>query len=254
MKTLNIYETREKIGSAFISLVIPAIINYLIVRYLPECDSWLELQQEYSSALSALLTAVMTFVVLWIIYRIKINFPRFREFGKYEGRWLQIIPDFVSRPYSIIDFEYNKELEKYELHGINFYSDIEKGGIIFNAYRFVERSFRDGFYYITNHTSENKNGLGKLGFIKSNYDNLTRAEGYFFDSSNESMSRKYNTIMIKCDKAFFEHINKPFLSVVKSNNLSPIEIVKASKEFADNEITCYRQKHLLADELTPPHG
>lgn len=249
LKTCKMILPLSKIITILCSSGIPAIVNIVGVKlfYKQSEDNF-----DYILLWSAFIGVILTIAVTTILHNILPRFKFFRSFKDYEGQWLQIIPDSKARPYSIIDFTYNKELHKYELYGVNFYEDLSKC-INFEAYRFVERTFRDGFYYITNQTSENKNGLGKIGFIKSNYDNLTRAEGYFFDSSSDDFSVKYNTILIKCDDAFFEFLDSKF-RYAKISNIPPIEIMKLSKEFARKEIDSYNNIHKKQPEMCPTNN
>ena len=173
-------------------------------------------------------------MVVVVIHMILPLVKPFRAYKKYEGRWLQIIPDLKHRPYSIIDFKFNRRLYRYELHGVNFYEDIS-GGLNFDAYKFLEKNSKDGFYYITNQTVEFKNGLGKIAFVQNQYDDLIRAEGYFFDSSNDAYSKKYNTIIIKCDKCFYERLGHQY-KYIKLKKIPPIELMKLSEFFAKTEI------------------
>ena len=117
--------------------------------------------------------------------------------------------------------------------GFNFAKNLDSG-VEFKAFKFVERTFRDGFYFITNQTSEHKNGLGKIAFVKSNFDNLTRAIGYFFDSGSDSCSRKYDTILIKCDKHFYEHLGRQYRHI-NPKEITPKEIAEISQELVSQE-------------------
>lgn len=230
----------DKIISIVSSTFIPAIIHFLATYYWYKEEK--EIDVGYNIFVSKI-TLLSVFVTLLSIFIFHFGLPHikfFRPYKQYEGKWLQIIPNLKGRPFSIIDFSYNKSCYKYELHGINFYEDLD-GGIDFNAYKFVERSFQDGFYYITNQSTENRNALGKIGFVKSNYDNLIRAEGYFFDASNETESKKYNTILIKCDKKFFTYI-EPRCKHIKIKKLSPKEIMDISKDFAKQELHKYKKR------------
>lgn len=242
MKVLKNSEAMNKAISTVCTAIVPALINFYAVTWWRGNDYPPNIAFEHFIALIAVLTAVASFICWIMMNEILSKFKCFREFGQYEGRWLQIIPDLDKRPYSIIDFEYNKKLRKYELKGINFYKNPYEGFVSFNAYRFVERTHYDGFYYITDRTTENKNGLGKLGVVRSNYDNLVRAEGYFFDSSNASNSQKYNTILIKCDRMFFEHLGSKH-HYLKIKKVPPIEIINLSMEFVEAEIENYNKAH-----------
>ena len=245
MRILKNSEPMNKTISTVCTAIIPALINYFAITWWLRNGNNQDLKFERFMAWITCLATVASLICWSLTNQILAVCKRFREYGQYEGRWLQIIPDLEKRPYSIIDFDYNKKLRKYELKGINFYKNPDEGFVNFNAYRFVERTHYDGFYYITDHTTENKNGLGKLGFVTSNYDNLTRAEGYFFDSSNENQSQKYNTILIKCDRVFFEHLGSKhhYLIIEK---VPPIEIINLSKDFVKAEIANYKKNHQTA--------
>ena len=192
----------EKIFSAFCSALPAAIINLIAGSwwnsYHPEEQQW---STEFIFFI-AMLEIICVLIAYAILYHILPHFKFMRQFGKYEGRWIEIIPNYCDgRNYSIIDLTFNKKEFKYQLNGFNFSKDFKKG-VSFEAYKFVESSNKNGFYYITNHTAEHKNGLGKISFIKPGPDTLTRAEGYFFDSSFNACSRKYEVMLIKCDKKF----------------------------------------------------
>lgn len=226
----------EKIVSVICSSLVPACINIIAAVWIV---------RQYADEEDPIYIAVLSFIGVFstiisyiIVYKVLPRVSILRNLSKYEGIWLQLIPDFPERPYSIITFTYNKKEYKYEFFGINFYEDL-RSGINFKAHKFVERTFKDGFYYITNSTSEHKNGLGKIAFIKSNYDNFTRAEGYFFDSGSDDCSKKYHTILIKCDKKFYSSlgINHSYMKIKK---IPPIEIMRKAKNFADKEIQNYR--------------
>lgn len=164
-----------------------------------------------------------------------------RQLGKYEGRWLEVIPEPPqgNRFFSIIDFTFNQKTLKYQLNGINFYTGF-KTGISFEAHKFIERTFKNGFYYITNPTSEHKNGLGKIAFIKPGQDNLTRAEGYFFDSGNGNCSTKYNVILIKCDKKLVKRLNLDYTykQIEKADSQKVMELLAT---FANEQKENYLQ-------------
>ena len=228
----------DQVKSVFLSFVIPALVNVAgMIAWekdiIPKKDNYFVL---YCAVINALCGVLFLLTYRYIIPHLKI----LRAYGKYEGRWLQIIPDMPERPYEVIDFVFDHKEYKYEMYGINFETNLEDG-VDFQAYRFVERAFNNGFYYITDTTAENKNGLGKVSFIKSNYDNLTRAEGYFFDSSNERCSRKYNTILIKCNKKLFQHLGVEY-SYLKLNKIPPKALMELCKDFSDRQIDIYNSK------------
>lgn len=159
--------------------------------------------------------------------------PCLRPLRGYEGYWLQIIPGFI-RPFSIISFKYSYKQKGYYLSGTNCSEDFKKR-IHFDADKFVETNHRDGFYYITNTTSEYKNGLGKISFLNSHYDCLTRARGYFFDASSETCSNKYETFFVKCDKNFFRRLKQEY-KYIRIRKLSAAEIISMSEQFLSDEL------------------
>ena len=226
--------------SAICSAIPAALINFFAASW---WNSNHQQEQEWTPEFIfsiALLEIVCVLIAYSILYHILPLFKFMRPFGKYEGRWLQIIPEFSDRPCSIIDFKFNKVSFKYEMIGYNFTENLESG-VEFEAYKFVNRTFNDGFYFITNHTEEHKNGLGKIAFIKSNRDNLTRAIGYFFDSSNNNCSVKYDTILIKCNKNFYKHLGDKY-KYIKPNKITPLEIAEISRDLIDKEIEVYLLK------------
>lgn len=222
------------------STLIPALINILVMIGL------FELEKSRDTLILALISALSAVISIIIIHNIIARIPCFRPFKNYEGRWLQIIPDFKHRNLSIIDFNYDKKSNQYFLKGFNFNTELKGeelyGGVAFTAHKFIERDYHDGFYYITNHTIEQKNGMGKIGFTEISYDGLTRATGYFFDASgNEVDAKQYNTIMIKCDKCLARKLFGDSDESRDITKMSPISLAKEAREFVDAEITIYEE-------------
>lgn len=243
-KKIHLSIDAEKLLTTIISVVIPAIINFVV------CYSSGIYKKDYSTyimVLSALLCAIVTFFLVLLLPNFISNWKCFRTFSKYEGQWLQIIPRKNNRPYSILNLKYDKKYKRYTIHGANF-SDNFQEVVNFDSYQVVERFFNDGFYYITSHTLENSNGLGKVCFLMNNYDCLTRAEGYFFDANDDACSVKYDFILVKCDDRLFEHINKGknYLDVKK---MPPLKILEECKEFAENERNSYYNKQSQSQKV-----
>lgn len=230
MRNLKTTDAGKNFTSIILSTVIPAGIGYLIFRF----------DETISPFFSALISAVVAIIAFVIFYYVLPLFNWFRPFRKYEGRWIQIIPN-SPRPLSIVNFKYKKWEQEYELSGFNFTEDCETG-IEFVAHKFIKRDHYAGFYYITDYTWEQKNGLGKIGFISNNIDGLTRAEGYFFDASNDSCSKKYDTIMIKCDKKFFRFVN-PTLCDAEFKKFPEKTVAEMSLDFVQKEINKYKLLH-----------
>lgn len=240
LHTRKIAIPKDELLSNVCSTLIPAIINVVAVYFI------MDLQQEITKIILSLVSAVLTFCLIIILHNVLPKFKFFRPFKHYEGRWLQIIPDFESRNLSIIDFNYDKRNNQYLLKGFNFNTESSdeklKGGVAFTAHKFIERDYHDGFYYITNHTIEQKNGMGKIGFTEINYDGLTRAAGYFFDASgNEVEAKQYNTILIKCDKYFARKIYGEKARYTDISKIPPNELCNDVRAFVNDEIAVYAQ-------------
>lgn len=237
---IPINDLRSSLCSTFIPALINVIAMFVIIRKNKYSDS-------YYSLIWPLVSSIITLFAILILHNLLPRYKLFRPFSKYEGRWLQIIPDF-KRTVSIIDFEYNKKNYQYEMKGFNFTSD-KKSGIGFSAHKFIERDYHDGFYYITNHTIEQRNGLGKIGFLETNYDGLIRAEGYFFDSDGkDECSKKYNTIMIKCDENFSKVLFPEYGKNINIEKIPPSTIVEKSSDFIEKEITSYKEQ-IVSNEM-----
>lgn len=228
----------DKLITIICTAIVPAIINLIATIII------IRLYGEVSQTIAATLvvvTSVISALLILIAQHWLPTLKYFRPFKKYEGRWLQIIPDF-ERPISIVDLKYDRRSDRYLLKGFTLILHIETG-INFTAHKFIERDYHDGFYYITNHTTEYKNGLGKIGFIETNYDGLIRAEGYFFDAEGiNNYSQKHNTIMIKCDKNFFFKINPTESTYLNLEKIHPRKIAEMSKEFVEKEISIFNKK------------
>ena len=241
-KTSKIDIPTSRLCSIFCSTGVPVLVNFVAVKWLynPKCEA------DYDSFLIgvAVIGFFISLLFTMVLHNVLPRFKCFRTFKKYEGRWLQIIPESKQRPVSVINFNYRKDLKEYEMYGINFTNNFETG-IEFISHKFIKRDHHDGFYYITNHTWEQKNGLGKVGFMRGNLDGLIRAEGYFFDASNQNCSKKYNTIMIKCDEAFYNLIN-PLSCKSDFDKLTEREIAKLSINFVEKEIRNYKATHKIA--------
>lgn len=237
-KTIKVSIPIDRILSVLCSTISPALINFIgiLIFYNPEKNNF-----DYILIISALVGSVVTLILTVVLHNRLPRCARFRPFRKYEGRWLQIIPDFDERPVSVFDFNFNYETKSYVLRGVNFYTDND-GYVPFSAYKFIERDFHEGFYYITNFTLEHKNGLGKIGFLETDYDGLIRAEGYFFDAGNEVSSKKYHTIMIKCDEMFSQKIFEEHNSYDDILKMSPKDIAEKSENFVKREIETYQNR------------
>ena len=249
--------------SAFCTSIPPAVANLLLSIF------WDDISKSKVPIVVFIIVLIETFSVILAyatFYKLLPLIPFLRAFHKYEGRWLEIIPNPPSgRKYSIIDFKFNYKTLKYELKGVNFHKGF-KTGVDFQAYRFIERTFKNGFYYITNPTTEHKNGLGKISFVELEIDNLLRAEGYFFDSDSGRCSRKYDTWLIKFDKKFFEKIRDEYMKKDDKNKYKshkqfskecPQKLMGYCKKFAEEQVQDYnnqKQQELRQAQIKKASG
>lgn len=107
MKNLKINDASKNLISIMLSSVIPAGIGYFIFQ----------LDEEISPLFSAIISAVVAIIAFVIFYGVLPLFKWFRPFRKYEGRWIQIIPN-SPRPLAIVNFKYKKFEQQYELRGL----------------------------------------------------------------------------------------------------------------------------------------
>ena len=143
------------------------------------------------------------------------------------------------RPYTIFTVEYNEKRGRYEIDGYNFDKSLDGTGQRFKSYRLVERSKKDGFYYITDRTSSGYIGLGKL-YYEGDCNGLIRAYGFFCDVDNSPNAKKYDTIMVKCDERFWKQIMPvAAFNGEEMNQKTYKDTIMLSEKFAQEEISKY---------------
>lgn len=203
MKTKNAELLRYVIRTLAISIITPiitylgvAFYNYLCSNNIIQCSQNIDIVCTIMSIIGCVFSVVIGIVIEHNLFKHR----AFRKHARYEGKWIEIIPDFPERPITVCSYEYNSQKDEYLFYGENFYNNSERG-LEFSANKFI---FENGFYYITEQTKEQVSGVGKVTFNRSNTDGLTRAEGYFFDIANASGTKKHETIMIKYDESYFK--------------------------------------------------
>ena len=239
------YGMGEGKGFDLIVFLLPAMVHMAIVYVAMKFEIDL-VDNAMNDALVGFLGSGITFGFQWFLLKISRKVRKNRAYGKYEGRWLQVIPEREYFPYTIFDFRYNKEEEKYEIEGYNFCSAQDVEGKKFKAYRLLERSKHDGYYYITDRTKSGTIGMGKLYYDDEGLaDGLTRAYGFFCDVDNSPDARKYDTKMIRCDEAFCKMlVDRPCDAKKKAKKLAQMSMHEAMIEcraFADQEIAQYKK-------------
>ncbi|MBQ7099835.1 MAG: hypothetical protein IJO05_08965 [Oscillospiraceae bacterium] len=237
----------------FIAFLLPAIVHAVIVYVAMKFEIDL-VDNAWNDALVGILGAFITFGFQVILLKFSRKIRKYRAYGKYEGRWLQVIPEREHFPYTIFDFKYNKEEEKYEIEGYNFCNRPDVDGRKFKAYRLLERSKHDGYYYITDRTQSGTIGMGKLYYDdEGRADGFTRAYGFFCDVDNGPDAKKYETRMIRCDEAFCKKlVDRPRDAKRKAKKLAKMSMQEAMLEcrtIADQEIDIYwrTKRKILAE-------
>lgn len=227
--------------STIFSILLPAMINLAVFL-------WHGKQENVSDEIKHIVVVVsasLSVVYVVVYYRILPCIGFLRKYSEYEGRWLEIIPALTNRPFAIIDFKYSARLKQYVLNGVNYSKDL-KTFLEFRADKFVESDYKDGFYYITNETTECKIGLGKISFLRNQPDNLKRAQGYFFDADTTDCSKKYDTYFVKYDKNFMSELgfNDKYLKIKK---IPSAKLAELSEKFVEGELS----RHSNSKRATP---
>ena len=235
----------ENKGFDFIVFLLPAMVHMIIVYVAMKFEIDL-VDNAMNDALVGFLGSGVTFGFQWILLKLSRKIRKNRAYGKYEGRWLQVIPEREYFPYTIYDFRYNKKEEKYEIEGYNFCKNPDVDGRKFKAYRLLERSKHDGYYYITDRTQSGTIGMGKLYYDdEGRADGFTRAHGFFCDVDNGPDAKKYDTRMIRCDEAFcMKLVDHPRDAKRKAKKLAMMSMHDAMLEcqaIADQEIETYKK-------------
>lgn len=217
---------RHIIRTVSISVIVP-ILSYYISCFSTRTQE--EGAYTRATVIACIIALVIGAIIEYNLYRI----PCFRKFHKYEGRWIEIIPDFPERPVAICDYIFLTDKYQYKYKGTNYNLKNYKS-VTFEAEKFITNHNKNGFYYITNETKEKANGFGEITFAGNNIDGLTRAEGYFFDVTNQYQVVKHEVIMIKYDEAYFKKIG--VLSYEDPRKFTNKEIIERSKGIIEEEI------------------
>lgn len=218
---------RHIIRTVSISVIVPMLSYYISCLYT-------ETQKEnksftMSTVIACIIALVIDAAIEYNLYRI----PCFRKFHKYEGKWIEIIPDFPERPVAVCDYVFLTDKYQYKYKGTNYNLENYRA-VTFEAEKFIINHNKNGFYYITNETKEKANGFGEITFTGNNIDGLTRAEGYFFDVSNRSQVIKHEVVMIKYDEAYFKKLGVS--NYEDPEKFTNKEIIERSKEIIEEEI------------------
>lgn len=128
------------------------------------------------------------------------NFKCFRKYKNYEGRWIEIIPNFP-RTISICKLHFKDG--EYHFDGCNY--DAESGEPVkFQSEKFI-LSKNDEFFYISGSNQQHRpEGFGKVFSISNTDMGYYTADGYFFDVCPTGGQTVHNTKMIKFEEKFYD--------------------------------------------------
>jgi len=147
-------------------------------------------------------TIILAFIINWLFSCII-----FRKYKKYEGIWIEIIPNF-SRKIAICELYHDRN--GYHFDGTN-YEENSFNSVEFQSQKFIENG-KDSFYYITNSQQGNPKtakieGFGKVFELSKRNHGIISGQGFFFDvASASSGSQKdviQSTILFKFDRHFY---------------------------------------------------
>lgn len=166
-------------------------------------------------------------VCIFLINKLISNIKHFRQHKKYEGKWIEIIPNF-SRNISVCKLYFKND--SYHFDGDNYGDDINNP-VHFESREFIENK-NNGFFYITKSNQiPRPEGFGKVFGISNSDEGFYKANGYFVDVSTEEKPTLHKTIMIKFDSNFYDRC----LNLRRDENpenFSSREIYEHVKEYA----------------------
>lgn len=156
---------------------------------------------------------------LFIYFKVIPRLKFLGVYGKYEGCWIEIIPDFP-RSISICRIYYKDG--EYHFDGTNYGLD-NHDPVKFQSQKIVV-SEKDEFFYISKSNQQHLPvGFGKVYCISNSNGEYYTANGYFVDVCSTGDSTMHNTKMIKFEEKFYNS----FLVLKPGEN---------PKKFTDKEI------------------
>lgn len=157
-------------------LNIPTFINFVLSKVIANISD--------TDVFPLLISNVICSIIICFIYYIHEYRRReqLRDYKKYEGRWIQYIPD-SSRNIAICELRFDGNI--YHFDGTNYTQGRHIEEVTFTSYRFIADK-DNSFFFITDAIIENnitikEEGFGKIGTIRENSDGILAANGYFFD-------------------------------------------------------------------------
>lgn len=161
----------------------------------------------------------------------------FRCLKKYEGRWVEIIPDFP-REISICKISFAND--GYHFYGTN-YSNSTNETVEFKSRKLFINENNEFFYITQSDQIPRPEGFGKVYSFSKSDEGFYKAKGYFVDVSVQEKPVIHKTFMIKFDSDFYDHnLNLP--RAQDPAKLSDRKVYKLMKKYVE-------ENHIL-EEIT----
>lgn len=188
----------KEVASALIIAVVPIVVFSIASKIIGSEQSALE------KSIVNVIAYLLCFIFIYLFNKFIVRIKQFRTFKKYEGRWIEIIPNF-SRNISICKLEYKNG--KYHFSGDSYGESINRS-IHFESREFIEGSNNSFFYISKSNLVPSPEAFGKVFDFSNSDEGFYKASGYFVDVSSEENPTLHKTIMIKFDSDFYDyHLN-----------------------------------------------
>lgn len=211
---MQYYKALKEVLSSMVMAIVPVVIMAISQLLLGDAIT-------SNGIIVTIIAYIICAVILFAINRFLPKVPVFRSFRKYEGCWIEIIPNF-ERTISICDFYFKDGTYHYD--GVNFENDY-KNPVVFKSIKFMENE--DGFYYVTSTAQTVKyEGMGKVTFYKSGKNEVQKGKGFFIDVLNNPTISE--TIMLKFNKKFYNEY-MPGIGFHKIKKMNKTQIYKTIK-------------------------
>ena len=192
--------------------IIPSILSYIGYRLYSDVK---DLKIDVLVCFVAyIFSAIIVCALCFFIERIFVR----RIYKKYEGIWIQYIPDFT-RKIAVCELKYTNG--SYHFSGIN-YGDSSTDYTLFESEMFIENG-PCSFYYITSAHEQFKpeeiQGFGKVYNITKQNNNVYECQGFFFDVVNADRQTQekalQRTYLFKFDENFITYFRNNTIFVVQ---------------------------------------
>lgn len=205
----------------FSELILP-----LLITLVPTCLSSLVFRF-FSSDTDILRNVLLGFtayvasgIIVSAIYFACDGLIRRKTYRKFEGTWVQYIPDF-NRTIAICELKYYAGT--YHFIGTN-YGDNNRDFTMFESAMFIENG-PNSFYYITSAHEylkpEEIQGFGKVYNLSRQSSGVYEGQGFFFDVRNADrptdVKALQRTYLFKIDENFYKYHRKKYRFLIRES-------------------------------------